>query len=1030
MVGYLDEAQVEIVAVGYLRDLGYEYIHGPQIAPDGETPERADYGQVVLVGRLRRALERINPEVPPEAIEEAIRRVTRPESPSLVVNNRAFHRLLVDGVDLSWMEDGRERHGKVWLVERDPARSEANEFLVVNQFTVVEDRRNRRPDVVVFVNGLPVAVIELKNPAEEKTTVRHAFNQIQTYKSDIPSLFAFNETIVISDGFAAKIGTLTAGWDRYMPWRTADGEGLASTGEVQLDVLIRGVFEKERFLDYILNFITFEDDGKSIVKKGAAYHQYWAVNKAVETTVEASRPDGDRRAGVIWHTQGSGKSLSMVFYAGKIIGHPAMENPTIVVITDRNDLDDQLFGTFSINSELLRQKPVQAESREHLKELLRVASGGVVFTTMQKFEGGDALSERRNIVVIADEAHRSHYGFNAKFDRKSGEIKYGMAKYLRDALPNASFIGFTGTPLELDDKSTPAVFGDYIDKYDILRAVEDGATVPIYYESRLARLELNEDERPHLDPEFEEITEGEEEEDKQKLKTKWAALEAMVGTEKRLGLVARDIIEHFEKRLEAMEGKAMIVCMSRRICVDLYNAIVKLRPEWHSDKDDKGAIKIVMSGAASDEEAWQPHIRTKAMQEAMAKRFKDPTDPLKLVIVRDMWLTGFDCPSMHTIYVDKPMTGHNLMQAIARVNRVFRDKPGGLVVDYLGIADALKKALRTYAASGGKGQAAVDQNQAVAVMMEKYEVVRDMLHGLDYPAVLQAEPAKRMAGIAAAMEFVLALDDGRRRFNQAVAALSKAFALAVPHEQAMAIRDEVGLFQEIRTALVKVAASESERSPDGIESAIRQLVSRAVSPTEVVDIFAAAGLDKPDISILSDDFLADVRRLPQRNLALELLKRLINDEIKTRMRKNVVQARSFAEMLEASLRKYQNRAIEAAQVIEELIKLAKEMRAAQSRGEQLGLSDDEVAFYDALADNGSARNVLGDSKLQMLAQELVDRVKRNVTIDWQVRENARATIRVLVKRLLREYGYPPDMEQRATELVLEQAEVLCREWAA
>lgn len=1029
---YLDEAQVELVTVGYLRDLGYDYAHGPSIAPDGEVPERADYRQVVLVDRFRRALERINPEVPPEAIEDALRRVIRPESPSLIVNNRAFHRMLVDGVDVSWMPlegDGRERHGKVWLIEGDPAKVDDNEFLVVNQFTVIEDKRTRRPDVVVFVNGLPMAVIELKNPAEEKTTIRHAFNQIQTYKHDIPSLFAFNGAVVISDGFAAKIGTLTAGWDRFMPWRTADGEGLAGTGEVQLDVLIRGVFEKRRFLDYIRHFLTFEDDGKTIIKKAAAYHQYWAVNKAVETTVDASGPGGDQRAGVIWHTQGSGKSLSMVFYAGKIIAHPAMENPTLVVITDRNDLDDQLFGTFSINSDLLRQKPVQAESRENLKDLLRVASGGVVFTTIQKFEEGGALSERRNIVVIADEAHRSHYGFNAKVDRKTGEFKYGMAKYLRDALPNASFIGFTGTPLELDDKNTPAVFGDYIDKYDILRAVEDGATVPIYYESRLARLELSEEEKPRLDPEFEEITEGEEESDKQKLKSKWAALEAMVGTEKRLGLIAQDVVDHFEKRLGAMEGKAMVVCMSRRICVDLYRAIVKLRPEWHNDKDGKGAIKIVMSGSASDDPAWQPHIRTKSQQEAIAKRFKDPKDELKIVIVRDMWLTGFDCPSMHTMYIDKPMTGHNLMQAIARVNRVFRDKPGGLVVDYLGIADALKKALRTYTASGGKGQAAVDQEQAVSVMMEKYEVVRDMLHGFDYQAVLRAEPAKRMSGIAEAMEYILGLEDGRRRFVQAVSALSKAFALAVPHEQAMAIRDEVGLFQETRSALVKVAASESERSPEEIESAIRQLVSRAVYPTDVVDIFAAAGLEKPDISILSDEFLADVRRLPQRNLALELLKRLINDEIKTRMRKNVVQARSFAEMLEESVRKYQNRAIEAAQVIEELIKIAKDMRAAQSRGEKLGLTDDEVAFYDALADNASAREVLGDDKLQMLAQELVDRVKRSVTIDWQVRENARAQIRVLVKRLLRKYGYPPDMEHRATELVLEQAQALCKDWS-
>jgi type I restriction enzyme, R subunit len=1025
---YLDEAQAEIVTLEYFRELGYKYAHGPSIAPDGEAPERADYGQVVLVDRLRAALARINPGKPDEVIEDVIRQVTRTDSPDLVINNRAFHRLLTDGVDVSWRENGLERHSKVWLIHRDPAEIDQNEFLVINQFTVIEDRRNRRPDVVVFVNGLPLGVVELKNPAEEKATIRHAFNQLQTYKSDIPSFFVFNEMLVISDGFSAKAGTLTAGWDRFQPWRTIDGAALASKGAVQLEVLIKGIFEKRRLLDLVLNFITFEDDGKNIAKKAAAYHQYWAVNKAVGCTVEASSPEGNQRIGVVWHTQGSGKSLSMAFYGGKIVKHPAMENPTLVVITDRNDLDDQLFGTFSTNSELLRQKPVQAESREHLKELLCVASGGVVFTTLQKFEGGEALSDRRNIVVIADEAHRSHYGFSAKMDTKTGEMKYGMAKYLRDALPGASFIGFTGTPIELDDKNTPAVFGEYIDKYDILRAVEDGATVPIYYESRLAKLELKEDEKPKLDPEFEEITEGEEETEKQKLKTKWAALEAMVGTDKRVRLVAQDIVDHFEKRLDAMDGKAMIVCMSRRICVAMYDAIIKLRPQWHNADDAKGQIKIVMSGSASDENSWQPHIHTKLASEAIAKRYKDPSDGLKLVIVRDMWLTGFDCPSMHTMYLDKPMNGHNLMQAIARVNRVFKDKPGGLVVDYLGIADALKHALHTYTASGGKGQATVDQEQAAAVMIEKYEVVCDLLHGFNYKDVLSTAPAQRMAGVAKTMEFVLGLDDGKTRYVQAVSDLSKAFALAVPHTQAMAIRDEIGLFQEVRSALVKVTMSESERSPDDMESAIRQLVSRAVYSTEVVDIFAAAGLEKPDISILSDEFLADVKQLSQRNLALELLKKLINDEIKTRLRKNVVQARSFAEMLEQAVRKYQNRAIEAAQVIDELIRIAKEMREAQSRGEEMGLTDDEVAFYDALAENASAKHVIGDEKLRFLAQELVRRVKQSVTIDWQVRENARAQIRVMVKRILREHGYPPDLQQRATDLVLQQAEVLCKDW--
>jgi type I restriction enzyme R subunit len=1050
------ETTLEQTALAWFESLGWQTAFGPDISPDGPACERKDYDQVVLIGRLQIALENINPGIPPDAVGEAVRKITRTESPSLIENNRRFHRMLTDGVDVSYIQDGREVHDKAWLLDLEDL--ENNDWLAVNQFTVIEDRKNRRPDIVIFVNGLPLGVIELKNPADEKATIRHAFNQLQTYKSDIPGLFIYNELLVISDGLEARGGTLTSGWDRFMPWRTIDGKEVAPRGSVELEVLLKGVFERRRFLDLVLNFVVFDDDGATIAKKAAAYHQFHAVNKAVECTLSACGIDADpgmlyarfpehdehnpfevrepqaaygsgtdhfggRRIGVIWHTQGSGKSLLMAFFAGKIIRHPAMENPTLLMITDRNDLDDQLFGTFSSCRDLLRQTPVQAESREHLKELLQVPSGGVVFTTIQKFlpdEKGrqyPELSTRRNIVVIADEAHRSQYDF---ID--------GFARHMHDALPNASFIGFTGTPIERDDRSTLAVFGDYIDKYDILRAVEDGATVPIFYEGRLAKIDLREEEKPTIDPEFEEITEGEEESYKQKLRTKWAALEAMVGTEKRISLVAEDLVNHFEDRLQVLDGKAMVVCMSRRICVDMYNAIVKLRPDWHSEDDDKGVLKIVMSGSASDRAEWQPHIRSKPRREALAKRFKDPADPMKVVIVRDMWLTGFDCPSLHTMYVDKPMRGHGLMQAIARVNRVFKDKPGGLVVDYLGIADALKRALHTYTASGGKGQATLDQEQAVAVMIEKYEVVRDLLHGFDYRAILTAEPAKRMSGVAQAMEFVLGLEDGKKRYVQAVTALSKAFALAVPHEQAMAIRDEVGLFQEIRAALVKATMSESERTPDEMESAIRQLVSRAVYSTEVVDIFAAAGLEKPDISILSDEFLADVQHLPQRNLAFELLKKLINDEIKTRMKKNVVQARSFAEMLEQSVRKYQNRAIEAAQVIDELIRLAKEMRNAQSRGKELGLSDDEVAFYDALADNESAKEVMGDEQLRFLAQELVERVKQNVSIDWQVRENARAQIRVLVKRVLRKFGYPPDMQSRATELVLEQAEVLCKDW--
>jgi type I restriction enzyme R subunit len=1053
----ITESVVEQTALAWFESLGYTIDSGPAISPGEPGAERENYDQVVLIGRLQTALGNINPDIPPDAIEEAGRKIARTESPSLIENNRRFHRMLTDGVDISYMQEGGEVHDKVWLLDLEDL--ENNDWLAVNQFTVIEDRRNRRPDIVVFLNGLPLGVIELKNPADEKATIRQAFNQLQTYKRDIPGLFIYNELLVISDGLEARGGTLTSGWDRFMPWRTIDGKEVAPRGSVELEVLLKGVFDKPRFLDLVLNFMVFDDDGADIAKKAAAYHQFHAVNKAVECTLSACGIDaepgvlyarfpehdehnpfevrepqaaygsgtehfGGRRIGVIWHTQGSGKSLLMTFFAGKVIRHPAMENPTLLMITDRNDLDDQLFGTFSSCRDLLRQTPAQAENREHLKELLQVPAGGVVFTTIQKFlpdaKGRQypELSTRHNIVVIADEAHRSQYDF---ID--------GFARHMHDALPNASFIGFTGTPIEHDDRSTPAVFGDYIDKYDILRAVEDGATVPIFYEGRLAKIDLREEEKPKIDPEFEEITEGEEEPDKQKLRTKWAALEAMVGTEKRIALVAEDLVNHFKGRLSAMDGKAMVVCMSRRICVDMYNALVKLRPGWHSDYDDKGVLKIVMSGSASDRAEWQPHIRSKPRREALAKRFKDPGDPMKVVIVRDMWLTGFDCPSLHTMYVDKPMRGHGLMQAIARVNRVFKDKPGGLVVDYLGLADQLKRALADYTEAGGRGKAAVNQEEAVAVMLEKFEVVVSMFHGFDYPSILKEESAKRLKGIAAAMEHILQLDDGKKRYLTEVTALSKAFALAVPHEEALKIRDEVGFFQEVRAGLAKATVEGEGKAPEEMDTAIRQLVSRAVASEEVIDIFAAAGLKKPDISILSDDFLQEVRQLPHRNLAVELLRKLLNDEIKTSSRKNVVQARSFAEMLERAIRKYQNRAIEAAQVIEELIKLAKEMREAQRRGDDLGMTDDEIAFYDALEVNDSAVKVLGDEALKTIAHELVEAVRRSVSIDWTARENARAQIRVIVKRILRKYGYPPDKQEKATQTVLEQAEVLCKEWA-
>ncbi|MFH1219050.1 MAG: type I restriction endonuclease subunit R [Candidatus Eisenbacteria bacterium] len=1041
------ESEVEEVALSWLEGLGWRVLYGANVVPGELFAERKDYGQVVLEGRLRDALACLNPNLPAEAIEDAFRKVTRPEGPTLEVRNRAIHRMLVDGVTVEYRTpDGSIRGAQAQVVDFDDPGN--NDWVAINQFTVAENKHVRRPDIVLFVNGLPLALIELKNPADENATIWSAFQQIQTYKSELPAFFAYNCLLVVSDGLQARIGTLTAGREWFKPWRTVSGEEVANPHLPELEVMIEGVFETRRLLDLVQHFIVFEDDGSSnLVKKMAGYHQVHAVNVAVVETLRAAKlreallvaeptPGygagrrggnlGDRRIGVVWHTQGSGKSLTMAFYAGRIIREPKMENPTIVVLTDRNDLDDQLFGTFSRCQDILRQPPVQAESRADLREKLSVEAGGVIFTTIHKFfpeEKGDrhpVLSQRRNIVVIADEAHRSQYDF---ID--------GFARHMRDALPNASFIGFTGTPIELTDKNTRAVFGDYISVYDIQRAVEDKATVPIYYESRLAKLELDERERPKIDPEFEEVTEGEEVERKEKLKTRWAQLEAIVGSEKRLKLVAKDIVEHFEQRLDAMEGKALVVCMSRRICVELYREIVALRPDWpahDANGDDEGSIKVVMTGSASDPLGWQPHIRNKSRREVLAKRFRNPGDPLKMVLVRDMWLTGFDAPSLHTMYVDKPMRGHGLMQAIARVNRVFRDKPGGLVVDYLGLAHELKAALAIYTESGGTGKTAVDQKQAVAAMLEKYEICCGLFHRFDWSRWITGSAAERLGLLPPAQEHVLAQEDGKDRLLGAVQQLSQAFALAVPHEDALRIRDDVGFFQAVRASLAKRAEGEA-KTEEELDLAVRQIVSRAVASEGVVDIFAAAGLKKPDISILSDGFLAEVKGMPQRNLAVELLRKLLSGEINTRRRKNVVQARSFAEMLEKALLRYKNRAIEAAQVIEELIELAKQMREAGARGEALGLREDEVAFYDALETNDSAVKVLGDETLRTIARELVTTVRANVTIDWTVRENVRAQLRVLVKRVLRKYGYPPDKEAKATQTVLEQAEVLSEEWA-
>ncbi len=1039
------ESVIEQAALAWLESAGWQVAHGPDLAPDTVGAERSDYQQVVLERRLRDALARLNPALPAEALDDVFRKLTRPEGSTLATRNRAFHRLLVDGVTVEYRDaTGAIRGAQATVVAFDDVAG--NDWLAVNQFTVTEDKHTRRPDVVLFVNGLPLGVIELKNAANEDATIWSAFHQLQTYKSELPALFAMNEVLVVSDGTEARVGTLTSGREWFKPWRTISGEQLADAHLPELQVVVEGLLDPGRMLAMVRDFIVFEEDGGGqIVKKMAGYHQFHAVQVAVAETLRATEERlepavgepgryesgqqpggqaGDRRVGVVWHTQGSGKSLTMAFYAGRIVREPGMENPTLVVLTDRNDLDDQLFGTFSRCHDLLRQPPVQAESREDLKKKLAVASGGVVFTTIHKFfpeEPGyryPVLSDRRNIVVIADEAHRSQYDF---ID--------GFARHMRDALPGASFIGFTGTPIEKTDANTRAVFGDYISVYDIQRAVEDGATVPIYYESRLAQLELDEAERPTIDPEFDEATEGEELERKEKLKTKWAQLEAIVGSDRRLDLLARDIVEHFEERLEALEGKAMVVCMSRRICVELSKRIVALRPGWHSSDDGEGAVKVVMTGSASDPVDWQPHIRNKPRREGLANRFRDPGDTLKIVLVRDMWLTGFDAPALHTMYLDKPMRGHGLMQAIARVNRVFRDKPGGLVVDYIGLAQELKAALVTYTESGGVGRTAIDQAEAVAVMLEKYEVCCGLFHGFDWTAWTAGTAPEQLSLLPAAQEHILAQENGKDRLVKAVRELSQAFALAVPHEGALEIRDDVGFFQAVQAVLAKRTPTDT-RTDEELDHAVRQIISRAVSPDGVIDIFAAAGLEKPDISILSDEFLAEMRGMPQRNLAVELLQKLLKGEMASRRRKNVVQARSFAEMLEQSLRRYQNRAVEAAQVIEELIELARRMREADRRGVDLGLTDDELAFYDALEANDSAVAVLGDETLRGIARELVEAVRRNVTIDWTLRENVRAQIRVIVKRILRRHGYPPDKQAKATETILEQAELLSEAWAA
>ena len=1016
------ESVVEEAALEWLEAKGWTILHGPEIASGMPSAERddPDFRDVVLERRLRQSLQRLNPILSSDAIEAALRKLTIVDGPSLLERNRTAWKMIVDGVGVEITRpDGSLGGYPVRVVDFE--NLESNDWVAVNQFTVREGQHVRRPDILLFLNGLPIAGIELKNATDEKATIWTAYDQFQTYKHQIPSLYVHNVLLCISDGMEARVGSITSPPERFLPWRTIEGEKPAPATIPQLRVVIEGLFDKQRLLDFLHYFIVFEEEKSGTVKKIAGYHQFHAVNRAIDCTIDATDARGDKRAGVVWHTQGSGKSLTMVFYAGRLALDTRLQNPTIVVLTDRNDLDDQLFGTFSRCHETLRQPPVQAESREHLRQLLNVSSGGIVFTTIQKFapapgERHPELTDRRNVIVIADEAHRSQYDF---ID--------GFARHMRDAIPGATFIGFTGTPIEKTDASTTAVFGDTISVYDIQRAVEDGATVPIYYENRLVKLNLDEALKPQLDSSFEEATEDEEVTRRERLKTRWAAVEAIVGTETRIKAVAKDLVDHFEGRQQGMVGKGMIVCMSRRICVEMYKELTALRPKWHSDDDKEGAIKVVMTGNATDPVDWQSHIRNKPRREAIAERFKDPKDPLELVIVRDMWLTGFDVPCLHTMYVDKYMHAHGLMQAIARVNRVFRDKRGGLVVDYLGIAQELKKALSTYTEGGGEGDLTRPQHEAVELMLRRHQECCALFEGFNWSGWAAAKSSEKLGMLPWAQEHILAKPQGKENLSRSVAELTHAFALAVPHEDALRIRDDVGFFQAVKAVLAKSPSQQVGRVD--AELAIRQVVSNAIISEDVVDIFAAAGLKKPDISILSDEFLAEIQAMPQRNLAVELLQKLLKGEIKIRSRRNVVQARKFSELIEASLRRYQNRAIETAQVIEELIGLAKNLNEALRRGEKLGLTEDELAFYDALEVNDSAVQVLGDACLRTIAKELVENVRKNTTIDWTQRENIQAKLRVIVKRILKKYGYPPDKQEKATQTVLEQAEVLSEGWA-
>lgn len=1035
----ITEEQFEHHLIGIFQELGYDYVNGYDIAPDTAQAERTGYREITLAGRLKRKLAELNPEIPQAGIEDAISQITRPQFPSLIQNNREFHRLLRDGVKVQFQEDGETKADFVGLFDFENADN--NEFLAVNQFTIRGPKNTKRPDIIIFINGLPIAVLELKNPADENTTIFESYKQLQTYKDEIPDLFVYNELLVIADMPEARVGSLTADYERFGKWRMIDGEIADPLGTTrETETLVRGLFRRDLLLEYIRDFVLFEED-KEIIKKIAAYHQFHLVRKAFRRTLAETSPDQNGKIGFAWHTQGSGKSISMAFYAGKVITAPEMKNPTIIVVTDRNDLDGQLFVTFSQAKELLRETPVQAETRQQLREFLtNRPSGGVVFTTIQKFslfeeeKSFPVLSDRSNIVVIADEAHRTQYGLNASLDQKTGEVRYGYAYHLHQAFPNAAYIAFTGTPISLLDRDTRGVFGDYIDIYDMKQAEADGAVVPIFYESRLAKLDLREDQTPTIDEQVEELTEDEEESERARINSRWAALEKVVGAEPRLQKIAVDFVKHFEERQVAMaktgagKGKAMFVCMGRDICVRLYDEIIRLKPEWHNSDPTKGSVKVIMTGSSSDKSELQPHIYPRQTKKDLEKRFKDPGDDFQVAIVRDMWLTGFDAPSLHTIYIDKPMRGHSLMQAIARVNRVFKQKPGGLVVDYIGIGHELKAALAEYTDSGGEGDLFSEAaGRALPAVKENIDRIRGMFHGFDY----QDFETEAISLLPDAADHIIGLGEERKKtYLDCVTALTKAYALCSTLDEAAVFGPEIAFFQAVKAYINKPELSRKKFNDQQRELALRQIMSQAVVSDEVLDIFSTVGMEKPNIGILSEEFLEEVRMMPQRNLAVELLERLLKNEIKSRLKTNVVQSKKFSELLTATINRYHNRAIETMQVIEELVAMAKEFKEAAGEGQKLGLNQEEVAFYDALADNEASVRELGDETLKKIAVELTESLRRSTTVDWSVRETVRARLSLMVKRILRKYKYPPDLEQAAVELVLQQAETLSEAWVS